>query len=70
MRAARLESGAGGAVAFAGILRRLSVGGVDFEEVAAAVAETRGGMEKGLLPANLFRAIYVDAESGFVVFNP
>jgi predicted aspartyl protease len=67
---ARLVTGAGGKDTSAGRLRRLSVGGVHFENLPAALAETRTGPEKGLLPANLFRAIYADAESGFVVLNP
>jgi hypothetical protein len=66
----RLESTRGGKQVIAGTLRRLAVGGVSFDDVPAAVAQVSESSERGLLPANLFRAIYADAQAGFVVFNP
>lgn len=69
-RESRIESATGGRAVIAGTLRRVSVGGVDIDEVPAAIARILGQSEKGLLPVNLFRAVYADAEAGFVVFNP
>lgn len=55
-------------------VERLSVGGVTLTEVPCTLvpANLSGGgrAENGLLPLCLFRAVYVNSRTGFVILNP
>jgi hypothetical protein len=55
-----------------GRVRLLSVGSLRFREVAALLLAFKPGVQMGdgLLPTKLFRAVYVNNQEGFVVFNP
>ena len=67
---ARVDSNGGDRMALSGLVASLQAGDVQLEQVPAAMMPVARGNEDGLLPVNLFRSIYVDAPSGFVIFNP
>jgi predicted aspartyl protease len=68
--AATVDSNGGAQMALSGAISSLQVGDVELEQVPAAMMPVARGNEDGLLPVNLFRSIYVDAPSGFVILNP
>jgi predicted aspartyl protease len=57
-----------------GTIRTLSVGGLRFDDVPVILvhdeARAEARMEDGLLPTNLFAAVYFNNREGFVLLNP
>ena len=65
-----IQTNRGSRSVLSGRLAEVKAGAITFNDVAVGVVETPGRPERGLLPLSLFRAVYLDAERGVVMFNP
>ena len=71
---AKISSGRGSREAYMGLLKRLRIGNKTFLDLPVALVRipdgSEGAAQDGVLPTNLFSAIYVNNEKDFVILNP
>jgi hypothetical protein len=65
----RLDSAAGARIVKTGSLSRLDVGTVVLRDISVTLLPAAEGVTHGLLPAHLFRRLYVNHPQGYVVLD-